>query len=104
MPDPQQLAESVGEVRSRVTAVAPYSMLRQAGVHGTISLIEGADRIICEVCSEQITYGLNYIAMIGALEDHLLETHGDFGSEIVVAVQAGLTGIWAAQAPSFRAG
>ena len=91
MPDPQQLAESVGEVRSRVTAVAPYSMLRQAGVHGTISLIEGADRIICEVCSEQITYGLNYIAMIGALEDHLLETHGDFGSEIVVAVQAGLT-------------
>lgn len=89
MTDPQKLAESVGEVRSRVTAVAPFSMLRQAGVHGTISNTEGHDTITCEVCSEQITYGLNYMAMIGALEDHLLETHGDFGSEIVVSVQAG---------------
>ena len=89
MGDLSQLAESAERVRSRVTAVAPYSMLRKVELHGTISLsVEGKGgefMVGCGVCSEwSEVHSLDYEAAISALEDHLLAAHGDYGTELVV--------------------
>ena len=100
MVDPQKLAQSAGEVRRRVSDVAPYAMLRQAGVHGAIYRTHKADAsgwvmtnefdVVCEVCAEWSETGLpDHDSAIGALEDHLVEEHGDFVTEWVVALRAG---------------
>ena len=94
MVDPQRLAENVGEVRRRVSDVAPYAMLRQAGVHGAIyrTITAGTNEfdIVCEVCAEWSETGCpDHDSAIFALEEHLAEEHGSFVTEWVVALRAG---------------
>ena len=94
MVDPQKLAENVGEIRRRVCDVAPYAMLRQAGVHGAIYRSITAETnefdIVCEVCCEWSETGCpDHDSAIGALEEHLVEEHGSVVTEWVVVLRAG---------------
>lgn len=97
----EQLAGDVAgandRIREQVSAVAPYAMLTQAGVHGTLAVVTVTNRSIdggptiarfrieCGVCGRVWHESLDYEIALTILEDHLLAEHGDYGPQLVVA-------------------